>query len=251
MNGQMEITALKNTFADKSRFTTAELAEFFKKERTQISFKAIHWKIHTLKENGVILSLGRGIYQWKKGDQEQNKIEFAGSLSTPQRSLFSKIHAEFPLIQTCVWSVRWVHEFMTHVPSVNWTFVEVDKDVSESVFMFLRQTRHDVYLNPDRAEMEHYLAHDRKAIIVKDLISQAPLTHSNGVPCAVLEKMIVDLCVDKDVFDIYQGSELKNILKEGFGKYRMNLSRLKRYATRRNAWDQISELLSEVMDIRK
>ena len=248
MSNQQEIIDLQNEFGERGRFTTTELANFFKKNRAEISAKAIHWKIHTLKTNDVISSLGRGLYQWKKGEEKQTKNEFEGKLTAAERALFAKIKAKYPLIQVCIWQVRWLHEFMTHLPSVSWTLVEVDKDVSESVFSLLRNSRHDVYFNPNRATMEHQLAYDRKAVIVKDLISQAPLTQSKGVPCPVLEKVIVDLCIDKAVFDIYQGSELRNIMSEIFRRHQINLSRLKRYATRRNAWDRISEIIEEAME---
>lgn len=250
MSNPQEITALQTTFGKKDRFTTSELVGFIKKDWSQTSAKAIHWKIHTLKENGFISSLGRGVYQWKR-HEKQSKVEFEGRVPAKLEALYSKIQSQFPLIQICIWPVRWIHEFMTHLPSVNWTIVEVDKDVSESVFALLRQSRHDVFLNPDRQTMEHQLAYDRKAIIVKDLVSQAPLIHTKGMNCPTIEKVLVDLFVDKVIFDVYQGSEIENIFSEVRRKHQLNLSRMKRYASRRRVWQGVSEMLDKTMDVNR
>lgn len=187
--------------------------------------------------------MGRGIYRW---GETPAKILFAGKLSGAQRALYAKIKTKYPLAKFCIWPVRWLHEFMTHLPTVNWTLIEVEKELSESVFAFLREKRLDVYLNPDASIMEHHIAYDRNAIIVRDLISQAPLIHAKEMASPTIEKVLVDLYVDKVVFDIYQGSELENIFSEACRKYKLNLSRLKRYATRRRAWDVVAKFLRKI-----
>lgn len=237
-----KISDLKHEFANKRKFTITDLAHFFKMERPEISRTTLHWKIHALREGGVISSLGRGVYQW---GEKPAKAHFVGKLTVSQRALYTKIKAKFPLANLCIWPVRWLHEFMTHLPAVNWTFVEVEKDLSESVFALLREQRNDVYLNPDQTVMEHHVAYDRNAIIVRDLISQSPLIQFKDIFHPSLEKMLIDLFIDKVVFDAYQGTELRNIFSEANRKYLLNYSRMKRYATRRHSWEMISNFIDE------
>lgn len=237
------IQSLKKKFINKDKFTTAEFTDFFMKFYPDTSLAAIHWKIHCLKELGLIRSLSKGIYQWIKGDE--SKIEFKGQISKEQKIYYKKIKTEFPLIQFCVWPIRWVHEFMTHIPALNWTLIEVEKDISESVYSFLRVKQKDVYLNPDKTNMVQQVAYDNKAIIIKNLISQSPLETRKDVTFPTLEKILVDLYIEKGVFDAYQGNELKNIYREACQKYQINILRMKRYANRRNCWDRISKFLGE------
>jgi hypothetical protein len=62
----------------------------------------------------------------------------------------------------------------------------------------------------------------------------------------VIEKILVDLCADSDIFSFLQGSEMLNIFENALGKYTVNTNRLLRYAKRRNKEKDIRNILNQI-----
>ncbi len=238
---EQNIIALKKHFRTRGCFATKEVFQFFGDRYGPLSKTAVHWKIHAPKKRGIITSIGKGVY-CLSGDRK-TKETFQPKILRSHKAYFSKIKKQFPFAHICIWPVRCVHEFMTHLPSIDWTVIEVEKEVSESVYNFLREKKHDIYLNPDVKMMEQSLAYDRQAIIIKNLISQSPLIQHDTVSYPSIEKIIVDLFVDTVIFDVYQGQEFVHIIQGVFNKYQINKQRLKRYATRRNVWEKIQKFI--------
>ncbi len=240
------IIAFQKHFANRGEFTTKDVFHFFEKQDKDIPKTTIHWRIYKLKEQGIIESLGRGLYKFP--DQQQSKALFVPAFTKAHQKLFSIIKKQFPLAVIGLWPVRSLHEFMVHLPAVDWTIIEVEKELDESVYSFLRENKQDVYLNPDKKTMEQSVAYDRQAFIIKSMISQSPLIQDNNIVHPCIEKIQTDLFVDKTIYNVYQGDELANIYRGVFDKYQINLLRLKRYAHRRYAWDKIKKFVKQETD---
>ena len=86
---------------------------------------------------------------------------------------------------------------------------------------------------------------EEKNIVIRSLISQAPLMEVEGVRIPKLEKIMVDLIADDTLFGAYQGKELKMIYKNILDAYTINYSTLRRYSQRRNKWDKVKSYLEE------
>ncbi len=78
--------------------------------------------------------------------------------------------------------------------------------------------------------MRYYLPNEPEPIVIRHLVSQAPLLEVDGVRTAGLEKILVDLFCDAELFASFGGAELENIFREAFKTYPVNLYR---YAGRR------------------
>lgn len=236
-----EINDLRDWFGESPQKNIDNLLSFFRKKYPNLTDKAIHWHLHDLKQRGVLTSLGRGIY----GLAKKNKTDFQPRLERSQINLYKKIKDKFPYANHCIWPARWLTEFMVHLPSIQWTIVEVERDAVESVYSFVAQFSKTALMNPTAKEMQHYVFRDRSNIIVKILISESPLMQINKTIVPRLEKILVDLLVDKVVFDAYQGTELKNIFENAFVKYHINISALKRYARRRNHEGKLFDFINQ------
>jgi hypothetical protein len=90
--------------------------------------------------------------------------------------------------------------------------------------------------------IDKYASLNFNSIIVKDLITKAPVQTIDKIPTAPLEKILVDIFSDKDLFITFQGSELDMIFQTAFEKYTINKSKLFRYAKRRGK-DEIFDYL--------
>jgi hypothetical protein len=82
-------------------------------------------------------------------------------------------------------------------------------------------------------------------IVVRELITEAPIQTIKKIPTITIEKLLVDLFGDKE-FEYLQGNELFIIYKNAFDKYTVNESKLLRYASRKGKRGKISNLLKKL-----
>ena len=93
---------------------------------------------------------------------------------------------------------------------------------------------------------EKYLPDENESLIIKSLVTEAPLQKIEGVNTVSLEKMLVDVFCDDVIFAAQQGSEMRNIFHEAKRKYVINENRLFRYANRRNKKDSFKEYYNSI-----
>jgi hypothetical protein len=94
--------------------------------------------------------------------------------------------------------------------------------------------------------MENYVLGSPEAIIVKTLISEAPLQNVQTMPVPTLEKILVDLYSDSDIFYFLQGKEMLTIFENALEKYTVNIDRLLRYAARRNRKEELQKIIAQI-----
>ncbi len=80
-------------------------------------------------------------------------------------------------------------------------------------------------------------------LIVRPLIIEAPLTLVDNTPVPTLEKILVDSAGDKEL-SFAQGAELFTIFENAFNLNDINVSRMLRYASRRNRKEQIIKIIN-------
>ena len=95
-----------------------------------------------------------------------------------------------------------------------------------------------MFLDPDQELFNRYIVNFDEVVIVKSLISEAPLLEWDKIIIPSVEKLLIDCLIDTDLFAAQQ-DELDQIFQSVFQKYEVNLNKISRYARRRN---QISEL---------
>ena len=135
-----------------------------------------------------------------------------------------------------------LNEFLNHLIAQNTIFVQVEKDVSSSVFSILQnEFPGTVLYNPGKQEFAKYWSKD--CIVVLDLISQAPLSAENPHEI-VAEKMLVDIVAEKIIASVFSPYEIPSIFKDMLTKYRIDRRRINRYAGRRGKAEVIKQLIA-------
>jgi hypothetical protein len=162
----------------------------------------------------------------------ETKPIYTPGITSSIKRLYNKVKRNFPYLEMNIWDSRWLNEFMIHQPARFYILVEVKKDAMEPVFYFLRDTNSEVYLDPTSSILYQYVR-DTEAIIVTNLVTEAPTQKIENVTTATLEKIMVDVYCNQKIFYAFQGHEMKVIFNEAFNKYRVNKSKLIRYAARR------------------
>jgi hypothetical protein len=82
--------------------------------------------------------------------------------------------------------------------------------------------------------------------IIKNLVTESPTGKNNKIVIPTLEKLLVDIIIDKELFAAQQG-ELDFIYKSAFDKYDVNKAKMKRYAIRRNKEQDLERMISRII----
>ena len=120
--------------------------------------------------------------------------------------------------------------------------VEVSKGKCAEVRAFLKRHFPDVALIKNAYAMMEDL-HD--FILVKPLISEAPVYEDSGVYMPDLEKLLVDRDSDKEYASVAD-ADIQNEFQRAFELYPVNTSRLLRYAGRKGKKEEIRSRLDRV-----
>lgn len=183
--------------------------------------------IYRLKSKGLLLSLKSGLY----------KIETKKLFLPTKDILIQKIHntfkKQYPEISYCVWSTQSLHQFMNLQPFKHFYVFETEKDMLDSAFYLFKENKINAYLNPDKEITDKYISESKNAVIIKQMTSRSPLIESLKLKTPMLEKMLVDVFCDSNIFFFYQGNEMKNIFENAFKNYHIDYSKLLNYADRR------------------
>lgn len=205
------------------------------------------WRIHDWVQKGLLYRVGRGLYSFS----ENEKKDYIPEINRSLKYLSGKILSQFPFIEVCIWSTKWLNEFMLHQPFRFYTVVEVEKEVMESVFYSLKENGKEVFLDPSEEIVNNYVVNATEPIIITRLTTEAPTQKVNKVVTQTIEKLLVDIYCDPVIFAAQQGAELRRIYQAVFDKYNVNNAKMLRYASRRNKRDEIEKFIKNEVKKRQ
>ncbi len=242
---KLNIDKLKDRFSETGVIENKQIIEFYRKFEPDLKKSTINWRIYSLVQTGVLNRIGLGKYIL--GNKQNYIPEIHPNLIKLDRIL----KKNFPFLNYCLWSTSILNEFMLHQPGKFIFIVEVENDAADSVFYLLKESKYSVFLKPTKDLLNRYLPEDKEVLIVKSLVSEAPVQNIKGIQTTTLEKLLVDLFTDTDILDIQQGAEKDRIFEEAFDKYIINENKLLRYAARRRKKEQIDNYLNKVSKYRQ
>lgn len=218
-----------------------ELLKHIKSKNTDRNARTTDLQLNRLVKSGQLTRLGYGKYKLNN-----NSLEFIYKPSEEEKFIFSKLKSYFPLLDFCIWSPKVFSSFMLHIPNIGYTFIDVEKEGMESVFNTLQEIfpNRRILFNPSKKECDLYLT-GSDAIVVRQLISQSPLTIINGCTVPRLEKILVDAIEDNELI-FTQGSEIYNIYDYATERNNINLKKLLRYASRRNRKGKALQIINTI-----
>lgn len=233
-------------FKDKESFSREELFKFYRYFEPELKEGTFGWRIYDLKKRNILQTLKRGLYviSYKpkyKPDISSNLLKIAKQLSD-----------KFDEVKHCVWETVWLNEFVQHQISKSTLFIEVENGFEESFFYALKDTsKREVFLKPDDKDINFYIAESNQPIIIKKLLTRAPLMKrtENKVKLytPTLEKILVDLFAEQRLFNYLQGGELIHIYENALSNYMINFTKLFSYAKRREKERDIKQFMTNHM----
>tara|TARA_B110000967_G_C18885465_1_gene563692 strand:- start:1755 stop:2483 length:729 start_codon:yes stop_codon:yes gene_type:complete len=224
---RLHINTFKSKFKDIESISVDAIFSFYQKYDSKVKKNTVSWRIYNLVDRGIIRRIGRGKY--KLGKQK----EFKPLLSEEIKNLYLKLKEEFPFLDISIWSTKWIAQWMLHIPNNYETILEVEKGSEENVFYFLSDIRDNVFLNPSKDILDKYATRNEPIVIIKNLITDAPLQDVEQVKIPSIEKILVDLIIDTQLYAAYQGRDLDSIIENAFQYNTIKKDTLLRYADRR------------------
>lgn len=156
------------------------------------------------------------------------------------------LRKRYPLVDFCIWDSFCVVPFMLHVPNVNITVVDVERDLESTFFDALKEMYHQYSVLPHPTKEEFYTYGDGKdSIVIHPLYSESPLESFGSLRVPTAEKVLVDIAVNPE-FDYLQGSEVFTICERAFRSYALSRSAMLRYARRRGSTNTVLKLFSNI-----
>ena len=204
-------------------------------ERAKLS-----WYLGKLCRNGKLRRVGRGVYTL------QSANTFIVKANAKARSLYRSLLGQYPFADFCVYSANVLTPLLHDMMPNNTIYVETNRDTTQSVFdRLLPKYNGRIFLAPTKEIATTYIDFSKENIIVKPLVTEAPLSLDGKVPVPTIEKLLVDTRVDADFFYLH-GYENLEMLRTAISHYDVNQTRLLRYADRRNAKDSIQKDLETI-----
>lgn len=224
----------KNQFREAIHVLDPEYAE-----------SSVNWLLAKLKKENQIITVGRGKYE--RVPDTAKKKQYAYIHSEEYNDIERKIMEKYPLVDFQMWELIQFNEFVNHQISKNLIVVEVENMLDEAVFDMLHEEYPYVLYSP---HMEYYYRHkggDNTVVVLK-LISEAPKpVEGHSSP---LEKLLVDLFVNKFTGHLIERSEYPVIVEDAFRKYYLDESKMFRYARRRNVEARIKTFIRQETEIK-
>lgn len=241
MNKNLHIDSFKSRFNDMDTITIDNVFDFYLSKYPNMKKNIIQYKISNLLNKGVIERIGRGKY--RIGNQKT----FAPFLSKSIKFINTRLTNEFPYLGISIWSTEWIVNWMIHIPRVQKIIIEVEEEAQESVYYFISDFRKNVFLEPSPQILHKYANQNMNQIIVKKLITESPLRRINNLRIPTIEKIVVDLIIDVNIFSAFQGRDLDSIVENAYRFYTINEDKLLRYASRRNKSDLVDKFIKNII----
>ena len=232
-------TKLLSAVPESQVFTRQALYNLFKENNKDLSYNSVGWIIDEGLKSNLLFKVGSDSYSRKK----ETRNTYSPRYSEFSKELLSKMEERFPELEYTLFETLLLNEFVNHLYAHNILVLQVEKDLCPFTFDFLNELfPGKVLYNPSSDDLGRYQSDN--CIILENRISEAPFDkeHPHFI---TMEKLLVDTVSDKAFKELIPTSEVSNIYENAKLIYKSDLTKIKRYAKRRNAWTKVEALLGQ------
>lgn len=232
-------TKLLSAVPESQVFTRQALYNLFKENNKDLSYNSVGWIIDEGLKSNLLFKVGSDSYSRKK----ETRNTYSPRYSDFSKELLSKMEERFPELEYTLFETLLLNEFVNHLYAQNILVLQVEKDLCPFTFDFLNELfPGKVLYNPSSDDLGRYQSDN--CIILENRISEAPFDkeHPHFI---TMEKLLVDTVSDKAIKELIPTSEVSNIYENAKLIYKSDLTKIKRYAKRRNAWTKVEPLLGQ------
>lgn len=232
-------TKLLSAVPESQVFTRQALYKLFKENIKDLSYNSVGWIIDQGLKSNLLFKVGSDSYSRTK----ETRNTYSPRYSEFSKELLSKMEERFPELEYTLFETLLLNEFVNHLYAHNILVLQVEKDLCPFTFDFLNELfPGKVLYNPSSDDLGRYQSDN--CIILENRISEAPFDkeHPHFI---TMEKLLVDTVSDKAIKELIPTSEVSNIYENAKLIYKSDLTKIKRYAKRRNSWTKVEALLGQ------
>ena len=231
-----EISAILDRIGDYSSFTRADLQKIMEKCGYRASKSITDHMITRLLNSVNVVRIGRNRYRRSSSQKTYNY-----PYSNFATSLADEIMQAHPYLDFRIFELVQLNEFVNHQIAHNISFVSIEGGFEDDVFNTLwEKHKGSVLLKPSSDELFRYLNDDM--VVIMKLPTESP-RGADVFWNTRLEKILVDIAVDKLLRKVVYSGEYQAIYQETFSKYVIDRSLMFRYASRRGALEKYKVFL--------
>ena len=223
-----DTSILLNRIGKQNPFTRNDLQTVMEECGYQTSESIVNHTIIKMLAAGDIVKIGRNKYCIS---DSLNNYHFQHSELAI--SVAEEIIEDHPYVDFRIFELFQLNEFVTRQVPRNIVFVSVEGNLQEDVFDILwEKHKGSILLKPDAGQLFRYMNDDM--VVILKLPSESP----KGVDVfwnTRIEKMLVDIAVDKLLKKVVCANEFPAIYQDAFRKYAVDMNTMFRYASRRGA----------------
>ena len=234
MQDNLHIEELLINLKYKTVLSVDDIVDFYREYNPNTPISTIRWRIHSLVDRGVLHSVGRGLYMFgaKKG--------FVPEIYRKTEAIAGIMRKRLPFAEYCQWDYAVHNAFSMHLSSFQIYFVDVEREATEAAYYEIKERY-------PKTIMQRHLAEDLPSydgfVVVRNMVSSAPIVCNGDFRMASLEKILVDFTLDR-VFT-FPDSELYTMYGNAFEAYSINRTRMLRYAERRGRRNVVEHIINE------
>ena len=228
----------KNQLLLQGSFTRQEYYRTVAEGSGKISEDALAYSLRKDLSEGRILRVG-----WNRYSFQGSKKIYTHTYSDEACDVAGKIITEYPDAEFQIFELVQLNEFVNHLYAHNTIFLFVENDLIDYVFDSLRQPCFGrLMIKPDITDYYRYLADDQ--VVLLRLPSGSPRGNQEKWQSRI-EKILVDITVDKLVSNIIPESEFETVFREASERYFIDAKTMFSYARRKGATVKLKQVLQK------
>lgn len=212
---------VKYKILGKKYFSLKKLKEDLFSQEPDFNHETLKKNISRFKKQNIIRSAGRGWYSFLPNAFVLD--------TTPLRNIINLLKREFPLLEFNIWSTEQLLPYFHHIPTRFFIFIYADKDYLQTIYEKLIIKSKKVILNPSRQEAEKIFNVERDTLILRPSITEEPIENNHSK----IEKVLVDLYIEKDNIKILDEWEYKRIFENIASRNSIHIDVIHYYISRR------------------
>lgn len=240
---KIDFKELERKFSGIPIVPEEEIFAYFREKEGEIKLATLRWRMFHLRQQGLVHRIARGQYSFR------NRKQFKPIISHALKRIFNEFGKNLPYTKKCVWETRWLLPLAEFQPVANMLILEVEKDAFGKAFSIYGGKVRATFIEPSRDEMEKYVLSHDETLIIKRFVIRAPVQWVDGFAFPRLEKILVDLFVDKKIFMAFQGQELDRVFRTALSEYEIDFTILKGYARRRGNANEVVEYIAGIKNL--
>lgn len=231
---------LQQVFQHQAAVSVQDLYDHWALTEGLSSRGTVDWRIHSLKQNNVLQEIKKGWYTFSV------KPVYEPATDKMHAKLDTILRKNYRNVQYAIWNTNWLNEFSIHQFNRENFIIEIEKDLQGSLRDLLEQ-KGFTDLAWMRGRQHIQLSGIKNPIFILPLLSRAPLQEitpgSKKYPVPSLEKILVDVYDNDEVFYYLQGAELQRLFENALTKYAINFTTLFGYAKRRGKEESMKSFI--------